>query len=609
MKLILQSFENWCRRSSQAEVVEQNCIFFSYQMAFKIPTIPPLNRQEDTNLPKFVLKNVNKGSCLGRGAFATAYFGKYNGEDIVLKELNCKEWDLQGKKFLKEARIMNKLPMNENIVAMTGVCYEPLTIMLEYCCFDFAPFSKNTSVKVNSLDQYLKFVDTFDVKGFEQFSIKCATDIIKGVSFLHTNKIAHRDLKPSNVLVCNRHYSQISDTKVLEEVLSTSPIICKLADFGESRSDIYQTNTLLSTKSDNTDKGTIPYMAPEILPGGNLRKPTLDDLFKVDIWALGMTLFSLMNADVRYPFMLEKVSANISADRFESFIGKKLNIETELPSMSDKYALTRWQEWHEIFRLYFLFTQINPSNRISLNSENVDLFLSGRGEVEKRSLLISQESAMVEYSEEIAKGNNPPYPLNDGTNACSFLCYKFLITLALFYPAKSLDSCLLDRIAKKTIVQYPKKINLLRDISKSYDIEDVKALITKIDSRSPKCELLEFCSPGSATVFSTEGIKDLVNALQSLGQRDIGLAIYISDPYSFAIYSNNEQYLLFDTHPVPNNCGGNQTAQLLKTCDKSFSSVINLCCWILKRLALSSQKTERHQSMTVLDIKEDEMQR
>ena len=569
-------------------------------MAFKMPTILLPNRKEDPKLPKFTYNDVVKGSFLGRGAFASAFHGKYKGEDVVLKELNCTQWDSEGKKFLKEARIINDLPLNEYVVSMIGVCYQPLTIMLKYCCFSFIPFSKDISVKVNSLDQYLKFVDSFDVKGFEPFSIKCATDIIKGVSYLHENNIAHRDLKPSNVLVCNRHYSDIVDISAQQNIISTCPIICKLTDFGESRSSVYQTHTVLSTKADNTDKGTIPFMAPEILPGGCLIKPKLEDLFKVDIWALGMTLFTILNPDLRYPFMLEW--QGVSAASFEAFIGNCLNVKKQLPSMSEKYALKGWQEWSFINSYYYNFIRLNPTERPFLSSTNIrDMIPSGN--IQCRNLSVSQETSMVKYSEDFANNRNPVYPSNDGTNSCSFLCYKFLITMASIPPSVDLSDTKMVAYAENIIRDYPKTINILRDTGKSYDIEGVKSIINKVDDHAPPCELLEFCTPGLNCIFSASGVNNLINALQRLGKRGIGLGIYISDPYSFAVYTNDNRFVILDTHPVPQNCGGNHMAQLVKTRDKTFSSVIEVCSWILRRLALSSNSNTRYQSMSVLDIK------
>ena len=146
--------------------------------------------------------------------------------------------------------------------------------MFEYCCFSFSAFTPDDAPDVNNLKEYLSFIDVFECKGMEYISVKCCRDIISGVCFLHKHRITHRDLKPENILVCNRHYCNIADLGMRNNIMMKSPITCKITDFGEARSSIRQTCPFLSGKSDRVDKGTIPYMAPEILPGGNLAKPS-----------------------------------------------------------------------------------------------------------------------------------------------------------------------------------------------------------------------------------------------------------------------------------------------------------------------------------------------
>ncbi len=74
------------------------------------------------------------------------------------------------------------------------------------------------------------------------------------------------------------------------------PIVCKGEDFGESRSDIIQTRQLCSgvNATNNLDRGTIPYMAPEISLPERQAPMTTDGLNKSVIWALGMVMYQLI---------------------------------------------------------------------------------------------------------------------------------------------------------------------------------------------------------------------------------------------------------------------------------------------------------------------------
>ena len=134
---------------------------------------------------------------------------KYNDELAVVKIMDLRDKKEEAQKFLKEARVLNSLKENENIVTFKGVNYQPPSIMLEFCCFDFKPLGGDQEIP--SLDQFLDYVDRFQFKNLESFSIKIAKDITHGLSFLHLKGIAHRDLKPANVLVTNRHYSDLKD--------------------------------------------------------------------------------------------------------------------------------------------------------------------------------------------------------------------------------------------------------------------------------------------------------------------------------------------------------------------------------------------------------------
>ena len=111
----------------------------------------------------------------------------------------------------------------------------------------------------------------------------CARDVLTGLEYLHENGVAHRDLKPGDTLVCNQHY----DKDDFETSHAKCPIVCKLADFGLSRSLDIKTCSFLETKTELTFRGTPVFMAPEIQLG-DLKTASQEDLERADIWSLGL---------------------------------------------------------------------------------------------------------------------------------------------------------------------------------------------------------------------------------------------------------------------------------------------------------------------------------
>jgi serine/threonine protein kinase len=97
---------------------------------------------------------------------------------------------------------------------------------------------------------------------------RCAADILRGLSYLHSQNVVHGDVKPHNVVI-------------------TTDGVCKLTDFGaaqamqESIADIFQL------------RGTSGYMSPEVARGKRLSAAS-------DVWSFGITVLELLSGKLQW---------------------------------------------------------------------------------------------------------------------------------------------------------------------------------------------------------------------------------------------------------------------------------------------------------------------
>lgn len=127
---------------------------------------------------------------------------------------------------------------------------EFIVIIMDYC--------EKGDLLTYALDQ--KFTSIIEKK-------KTVLDFLKGVKYLHDHNISHGDIKADNILI-------------------TNDLSCKLCDFGYCRTSIIA--------GEDAKNGTLYYAAPELFVKGEF------DTLKSDIWAIGVTLYSIF--ELTFPF-------------------------------------------------------------------------------------------------------------------------------------------------------------------------------------------------------------------------------------------------------------------------------------------------------------------
>ena len=244
----------------------------------------------------------------------------------------------------KEAKILYHIN-HSNVVSLLGVCENPMTLMMDFSEFSFAPYG-NYLIS-HSLDVFLKTLDENDfVPSFPNLFNFVAKGIFTGLAYLHENNIVHRDIKLSHILVSNTHYSSEEPTK-REELFAEQPVVCKIADLVEAQSLVTQTCMVGKTKTKYLERGTAAFMAPEIMiEECMLQTAGIEDLKRIDIWAAVVTLFVSLNPDQRYPFekdikLLKANTGNVCfSTKCRAFVGKVLERQASANEFWKVYGTT-----------------------------------------------------------------------------------------------------------------------------------------------------------------------------------------------------------------------------------------------------------------------------
>ena len=378
--------------------------------------------------------------------------------------------------------------------------------------------------------------------------------------------------------------------------------MCKVTDFGLSRSLDAQTQSILRSRTSEICRGTLVYMAPEIHTG-RLGRASQEDLKMADIWS-----FAMVNPNLSYPYWkeCESLEAMLNEDIMKGFMHQH-----QLPSNDPKYEVLRATEWWIIEDIYDLCARFDPSLRPT--AMRVLQAVRSEESLVVHKLHVSQSSAIeqadLNFAREVNDGSilkncyeNQIHPQNDGTNACTFLAIaigdKFLQE-----AAKENDITLdyLVRLGEEAINNLPSKINDHRDLSKMYDPSEAKSILEQNQLLGSTYDLSEECISANG-VFSKAGMTELIQSLTSKQKEDVKsrVGLYTCCPYTFLVGLHDNSYFLIDTHPVTEEFGGDGNGILVATNDLSLHSCRLFVNWILKRLRACGLTGQEMQSLAWL---------
>ncbi|XP_043708770.1 uncharacterized protein LOC122658001 [Telopea speciosissima] len=207
---------------------------------------------------------------LGSGTYGAVYHGKWKGSDVAIKRIKAScfagrpsERERLIADFWKEALILSSLH-HPNVVSFYGIVRDGPDGSL----------ATVTEFMVNgSLKQFLQKKDrTID----RRKRLILAMDAAFGMEYLHGKNIVHFDLKCENLLVNMRDPQRP---------------VCKIGDLGLSK---VRQHTLVS----GGVRGTLPWMAPELLSGKSNMVTE-----KIDVYSFGIIMWELLTGEEPYANM------------------------------------------------------------------------------------------------------------------------------------------------------------------------------------------------------------------------------------------------------------------------------------------------------------------
>ncbi|KAM0040324.1 putative protein kinase TKL-Pl-6 family [Helianthus debilis subsp. tardiflorus] len=235
-----------------------------------LPSIDSLGDLDISSLQIIRNEDLEELRELGSGTFGTVYHGKWRGTDVAIKRIkkSCfagrsSEQERLTVEFWREAVILSKLH-HPNVMAFYGVVQD-------------GPDGTLATVTEFMVDGSLRHVLLRKDRHLDHRKrLIIAMDAAFGMEYLHSKNIVHFDLKCDNLLV---------------NMKDSSRPICKVGDFGLSK---IKRNTLVS----GGVRGTLPWMAPELLNGGSNKVSE-----KVDVFSFGIVLWEILTREEPYANM------------------------------------------------------------------------------------------------------------------------------------------------------------------------------------------------------------------------------------------------------------------------------------------------------------------
>ena len=211
---------------------------------------------------------------------------------------------------------------------------------------------------------------------------------------------------------------------------------------------------------------------------------TIEDLKAVDMWALGMVFFMIINPDAKYPYTMEFKTSKCK-EPWRQLIKRKLP-NGEKPCLGTKHKRYHTTECFFLLQAFDKCIHLKASERPS--AAEITKFIAGKGvhySCHNIPLSVNQTTAVTTFDKEIIKAgialNEPPFIRNDGTNSCGSLTLDIADQLlcSKSCPPTEKGWKAFSQLVERIIVTAPRYFNHLRVVARYYDVPEAYQLLNE----------------------------------------------------------------------------------------------------------------------------------
>ena len=545
---------------------------------------------------------------IGGGATSRVFKGKFTHMAGNVTVVACKEFvnSITAKhriKLTKEITCLKKL-RHPNILHHFGVDFNRSILIMEL--LEKEVEVEGGVVTVHSARELLDLNELTPVSWVTRLRIM--KDVTAGLSFLHNQKIIHCDLKAGNIFIGDN---------------GEGGFLVKLGDFGTARYDFEQFSVSVmptGTNADNSIMCTAAFTAPELLERG--ARPSLES----DIYSLGMVMAEFSLPDCSTPWEGEVANSSLIYDFVRR--GQRPSVNGEDMSGLNPDSARQWMTllhacWEQNASKRPTSTEADLKMSYLASAESADGYMTlQQFRKENRNILFvplnTHQGMAVEVVDEVisnltAQGVPISSDLNrdlashlnvnDGSNACVYLCTKIADDLLKNPDACSEDKdAIVKRVSEETIRDLPKLINPSRTITDFVDVDEALRMMHQLNIITTQYKTTELLGMQSSLTLREKqsSLKcALTSFKQSISAEGKAFAIYLCHPFAILIGMLRSSFVVVDTHKVPVEAGDTQSGILLQFDfdDNSKEKAIeNMVEWISLRMkaSITNYATELH---------------